>query len=251
MYYFYDGTFLGFLSLIFELFLTKKFDVIIFKKTENPIFEGYLVETSLENAQKVYDKLIKSLGKDGFEKIYDCFLSEEKGIELHLLNYIKLSLNFGKAINNYYLPETKKVEDLCKRVNHEAHKFKGLLRFRRLSDGTYFAIINPDFNVLPLIKDHFTDRFSDQNFVIFDEKREMALLFDSFSKISKIRTIKDFDLRLKDYKNTVLLHEEELEYTKLWKGYFNSICIEERKNVFLQKSHMPKKYWENLTETKA
>lgn len=251
MYYFYDGSFLGFLSLIYELFLIRNFDVIILKNTENSIFGGNFIQTSIENSQKVYDKLIKFLGKDNFEKIYICFLSEEKGIELHLLNYIKLGLKFGKNIDKYYLPETKKVEDLCKKTNHEAHKFKGLLRFRKLSDNTFFAIINPDSNVLPLIKEHFIDRFNDQNFVIFDEKRDLALLFDSSSKINKIKQIKEFDIRLKDYKNIDLLHKEEIEYTKLWKGYFKSICIEERTNLSLQKSHMPQKYWENLVETKS
>ena len=251
MYYFYDGTFFGFLTLVYEVFLLGNFDIFILKNYEKGLFIGQEILTDNEKAKKVYDRLVKNLGKDGFDKIFICFLSEEKGIELHLLNYIKSAIKLGKEIDKHFLPEVKKIETLYKKVNHEGHKFKGLLRFRKLKDETYFAIIKPDHNVIPIIKEHFIDRYNDQNFVIYDEKRSIALIFDCNSKKSRVLPIEEFDLRLKDYKNTELLHLEELEYTNLWKGYFESINIKERENKKLQTQHIPQKYWENLNEFNA
>ena len=249
MYYFYDGTFLGFLSLVYQIFLNKNFDIIILKNSSNTLFQGTYVETSFENAEKVYKRLENTLGKENLEKIYSTFLSEENGIELVLLNYINSGLKLGKTITKHFLPEVNKVENLCKRVNHEAHKFKGMLRFRKLLDDTYFAIIKPDYDVIPIITPHFIDRYNDQNFVIYDEKRKKALIFDSYTKKSKITAIEEFDQRLKNYDNHELLHKEEKEYIALWKKYFDSIGIEDRKNTKLQKSHMSSKYWDNLVET--
>jgi len=34
----------------------------------------------------------------------------------------------------------------------------------------------------------------------------------------------------------------------LWKKYFKSMAIEERKNLKLQQQNMPKKYWKYLVE---
>lgn len=251
MYYFYDGSFVGFLTLVYDVFLSGNYDITILKEYENSLFEGIKIETNNEKAKKVYDRLIRAIGLEGFDKIYTCFLSEEKGIELHLLNYIRLSIKLEKEINKHFLPETKKVESLYKKVNHEAHKFKGLLRFRKLKDNTYLAIISPSHNIIPLIKEHFIDRYNDQNFVIYDEIRKYALMFDSVSKTNRILPIEDFDERLKNYKNTELLHQEEVEYTSLWKGYFESINIKERENKKLQKQHIPMKYWDNLNEFKS
>ena len=35
---------------------------------------------------------------------------------------------------------------------------------------------------------------------------------------------------------------------KLWKEFFNTIGIKERKNLKCQKNFMPKKYWKNIIE---
>lgn len=248
MYYFYDGSFLGFLSLVYEIFSINNFDIIILKINERGIFEGTNIDTNEEKSYKVYSKLLAILGKDEIDKIFTCFLSEENNIELFLIKYIKLALKYKKSINKHFLPETKKIEDVYKTVTREAHKFKGFIRFRKLKDNTYLAIINPDNNIIPIIKDHFIDRFNDQNFVIYDEKRKFALIFDCATKNNKIIPLKEFDIRLKNYSNTELLHKEELEYTSLWKSYFSSINIEERGNKKLQSQHVPLKYRDNLIE---
>lgn len=248
MYFFYDGSFLGFLSLVYEVFLINNFDIFILKLSEKGIFDGNSVDTNEENAYKVYSKLVSSLGRERVDKIFTCFLSNEDNIEVHLIKYIRQALKYGKNIDKYFFPEVKKVEDIFKTVTREAHKFKGFIRFRKLKDNTYISIICPDNNILPVIKDHFIDRFNDQNFVIYDEKRKVALIFDSSSKNNKIIPINEFDKRLKNHSNTELLHSEELEYTSLWKSYFSSINIEERVNKKLQSQHVPKKYRDNLIE---
>lgn len=45
-----------------------------------------------------------------------------------------------------------------------------------------------------------------------------------------------------------LLHEGEDFYQKLWRSYFKHITIEERKNLKLQRQHMPRRFWRYLPE---
>lgn len=42
--------------------------------------------------------------------------------------------------------------------------------------------------------------------------------------------------------------ETELGYRKLWKQFYNTIAIEARYNPKCRMTHMPKRYWENMTE---
>ena len=54
------------------------------------------------------------------------------------------------------------------------------------------------------------------------------------------------DFNLED-SNKLSLYEDE--YQKLWKTYFKSTTIEERKNLQLQARMMPKRYWKHIFET--
>lgn len=42
--------------------------------------------------------------------------------------------------------------------------------------------------------------------------------------------------------------EKELEYRKLWCGFFESIAIEARKNPALQSQNIPKRFWKDTVE---
>jgi probable DNA metabolism protein len=42
--------------------------------------------------------------------------------------------------------------------------------------------------------------------------------------------------------------DDEKEYRKLWKKFYDSVAIEERKNEKCRMGQMPKRYWKNLTE---
>ena len=41
---------------------------------------------------------------------------------------------------------------------------------------------------------------------------------------------------------------EEAEWQRLWKGFFDSIAIEARKNPKLQGQNLPKRFWKNMVE---
>jgi probable DNA metabolism protein len=45
-----------------------------------------------------------------------------------------------------------------------------------------------------------------------------------------------------------VLNEGDAFYQTLWKSYFENISIKERKNLRLQRQHMPRRFWKYLTE---
>jgi len=61
--------------------------------------------------------------------------------------------------------------------------------------------------------------------------------------------IKDIIGCKKEVKKLEIEYEkEELDIEDLWKTFFQTIAIEERKNERCQKSFMPKKYWKYMIE---
>ncbi|MDR3071976.1 MAG: TIGR03915 family putative DNA repair protein, partial [Clostridiales Family XIII bacterium] len=108
-----------------------------------------------------------------------------------------------------------------------------------------FAKVTPDHDVLEFLAQHFCDRFKNDPFLIWDTRREKALV--AFQKRWYITALSAETIR-----NDVAFRPstEELSYRALWKRYFDTIAIRERTNAKCQKSFMPVRYWGNLPEMK-
>jgi probable DNA metabolism protein len=136
---------------------------------------------------------------------------------------------------------------MSQKVHREKHRMEAFIRFQKSSRGLYFALIHPDFNVLPLIIRHFKNRYADQPWVIYDEKRKYGVHYDG-------NTVQEVTLELHAESQApvisadLLLDEEEALYALLWKDYFRSTNIPARKNMKLHLQHVPKRYWRYLTE---
>ena len=91
------------------------------------------------------------------------------------------------------------------------------VRFEKLQDEVYFSKIEPDFNVLPLIVSHFKNRYRDQKWMIYDLKRQYGIFYD-LSDIQFFEPALEQTQQLKRTEN--ILHEEEIQYQKLWQRYF-------------------------------
>ena len=118
--------------------------------------------------------------------------------------------------------------------------FTGFVRFKEIAPLSFYAQIEPVYNILPIILNHFTLRFSDQNFIIHDLKREKAIMYNKESSI-----ITDLS-KDEGYLLSNLNNDENFE--SLWKTFYKSVNIKERENSKLRNQHMPKRYWNHLTE---
>ncbi len=249
MNYTYDGTFQGLLSVVYERFKRRAYKGSIGRRDEGTLFQGEYIKTDSERSERVFDKLEATAGRGVVRKTFMAFLSEKMGIEDDIFSYICSLIKREGSIEGIYLRSVESIDRAAMRASHEAHKFKGFVRFRRIKDDTYYAIITPDCNVLPLIGDHFAGRFSDQDFVIHDVRRGMALVYSRETRISEISRLTGVSEELLTYaEGSALLHGEEEGYMDLWRTFFDAVSIEGRKNPRCQRNFMPKKYWRDLIE---
>ena len=248
----YDSTFEGFLTTVFEIFEYKYQEPQIIKKGDlqhNLFVNPIEVVTDVAKSDRVIKKLKDQLQNDGVRTLIYAFLSEKVGVEDLLFKVIRYAIanksqNIMKDFSN---DAVLQVSQITKSVGREKHRMEAFIRFELLKDGIYFAKIDPDFDVLTLIINHFKNRYQDQKWLIYDLRRRYGVYYDLINV--EIVSL-DLDIKLIENKSTEVLAESEIEYQKLWWEYFDHTNIKERKNTKLHVQHVPKRYWKYLTEKK-
>ncbi len=240
--YLYDGSFYGFLTIVFDSYLTKTLPQKICKK--NTYLSNFLdttieIETNLEKAQRILNGIEKNIGSDTLYNTYYAFLSNEKNKEFNILKYLCNGFIVGPKINhNLTTSYVFKVVSMRKKTLSECHKLKGLLRFQELSNNLSYASIHPDNNILEPLGHHFIKRFASMNFVICDKNRDICFVYNT----KEYKIIHSQNICIPN------ISEDEKKYQELWKLFFKTIFISERNNPRCQMQFMPKKYWQDLIE---
>ena len=252
--YLFDNTLDGLLTAVFDSFFRKQKDVTLLAEGEQlPLFadELYRVSTDAEKAERVWKGLEKHLSKEGLHMITISWLSEERALNQPLFNMIcKVFRQKRDISHNASDEDVLTVRNTCRRVLHEQLRMKQFIRFQKAKDGTYLGVVSPDHNVLPLITDHFSDRFNDQQWLIYDAKRHYGYYYDG-KTVMRV-TFEDeasvpFNLSSGKMDDDILSDNDQL-FQDLWRTYFKDICIKERMNPKKQLSDMPRRYWKYMTE---
>ncbi len=250
----YDGSYIGLLSTIFEVYDRKCEEVSIVNrdKIQGLMFmENMEVVSDYQKASRVLKGLQKKVSQQTMMNIYRCYLSELPGIEnsiLQLIQYIFSSTqNIESDYGNKYVIE---IAQIARRVGREKHRFEAFVRFENIGDKLFYAPIDPDYNVLPLIIPHFKSRYANQDWIIYDTKRKYGVHYNQQTEQVNEAVI-DFDTITNKLTPTgISFDPEEKLYQGLWQNYFKSVNIPIRKNTKLHLQHVPKRYWKYLVEKK-
>lgn len=238
----YDGSFEGLLTVVYYWFYTEERPEKIIDSTyaqSNLLWEVKSISTELNLAEKVAKGIVKKLGEENFERVMKVYWSEEENRANLIINFLKYGFSVGpKAIEDLANPAVGPFYKASSAVSRESHKLLGLLRFKELSNGIFYAGYESTYNQLFLISPHFADRLSTEVWVIHDLKRELASFYQKGSwHIAPLSAAVE-----------VTLASQEMDFDKLWKTYYEHIAITERKNLKLRTQNMPKKYWKYLNE---
>ena len=249
--YTYDGTFEGFLTCVFECYSRKDFPVDIQSRQgeQRQFFaEKYDIPTNSVKAERVWKGVQKKLSGNNNQLVYYAFLSEETGIEMKIYRFLRrlfsehfnIETDYGDS-DVLYLTQTSQ------KVKKEAMRMMQFVRFQRTKDGFYFCGIEPRYDVIPMVVGHFQKRFTDQKWLLYDLKRSYGVLYGK-DKMEEVEISNKHFNRLNGQVKENILEEGEEFYQKLWKSYFRHMTIPERKNLRLQRQHMPRRFWKYLPE---
>lgn len=247
----YDGSFNGFLTAVFHGFEQKLpyADIQAQGQVQRGLFaETETIFTNKEKAQRVWNG-IRNKSNTAIKHIYFAFLSEQRDIETLLYRYTqKLMGNKANIALDFSDDCVLKINQLAHKVGREKHRMEAFVRFQLTKDQIYFANIEPDYDVLPLISKHFRNRYADQQWIIYDVKRKYGLYYN-LDKV-EIISLDLEDIFSNSIKRNNRLTSAEHEFQDLWQNYFKSTTIKSRINSKLHTQHVPKRYWKYLSEKK-
>jgi probable DNA metabolism protein len=242
--YLYDGSFSGLLT-IFALLRRQRLQATAIHRRE-PEQVGLFcraepVATDEEEAEWLLREVDARMSPASASYLWHAFLSEAAGVEMLLLRYLELGWRVGRRLDSLLShPAVLPVQGLARKVRGEAHRFKGFVRFGELEKDLYYAMIEPEYRVLPLLTDFFSARFACQNWIIHDLRRSEAIVYS--------RERVEWRLLELEVTDKPIYSRLEEDFRRLWQGYFSNLAIKERHNPLLQRNKVPLRYRRNLTE---
>ncbi len=242
LYLVYDGSFDGLLTSVFES-RQKKYkpeNIIPSSAARDNIFADYLMIESDENKSEIItNEIIKKISIDAYGDIFRCYLSDFNDSGKLIYDFTCLGMEQGKKIHNFITDEkVSRFNEAVDKVSKEACRMQGLVRFKKTEDNFYYSEIEPDHNIIYMITPHFRKRFNGENFIIHDIKRKIAAINHRGNcRIQPIEIDRSPEISV-----------DEKLFSSLWRNYFKSIAISERKNPKLQRQFVPVRYRKYLPE---
>lgn len=242
--YCYDGTIAGLFTIYSALLRDgAEPDRISASPPEQQELFGSAINvlTDADAAEQFWGSIKQRLSADSMKMLRRCLLAEHPEQELLVFRYLLLEQKEGGRIDGMLAhPLVAPVWKLSRQVGREAHRYLGFVRFRQVKGGIYYSDISPDHRILLLIGAHFAKRFSDQHWIIHDRRHGEGILYDAQKGEWLL-----LPMELNEQPEPA---PEEEGFQELWRRYFNTLAIPERKNLRLQQGKVPLKVRGCLTE---
>lgn len=155
-----------------------------------------------------------------------------------------------RLVKSIATPEARKLYRMHREVGRSIHLNKGFTRFDISPHGILFAKKDFEHDVVDIIMHFFHTRYP--KFVITIESKGKTYVIDPEGIISTFNQNLKKTVQLLEKKHPINPLLKELNYDEtLWKEYYDSQFIRERKNLKLMQKMMPLKYRDfNAVETR-
>jgi len=238
--YVYDGSLAGFYCCVYESVYGHElpYSIVAQAALQPTLLPVKHIATDRTRALKVRDSVPRRLGQETAAMVEQVFYSCMEEKELALLKFLLLAYREdGRTLQRLGHPLVAPLLAAQKHFLNERHLLLGFIRFSDY-DGVLAARITPKNFVLPYLAGHFMERFPQERLLIYDRTHSAALLCEQGRR--QIIEVEHIDFPAAS--------EEEEHYRALWKRFYHTIAIAARENPRCRMTHMPKRYWENMTE---
>lgn len=210
------------------------------------LFTEYVqVETDTKKTASVIDAVKEKISQQAYRFMMSAVISEYSDRGDAIYQFVTYGFTMGaKVCSALQIPCVERIFAINRAVQNETHFFREFLRFQEVQrePSLLLAVIEPKNRIIPLLTEHFADRFSEEWFVIYDKTHREA----SFHRQDgnwEVRLLTEAEAqRLEE------LTEQKEEYVDLWKTFFHQIAIVERTNKKLQRNMLPLHYRKHMTE---
>lgn len=276
--YVYDGSFEGLLSAIFASYaLHENPSDVVSEGMLQPRLGQCIsnIETNIDHAKRVRQGIRKKCGNFAFRNVLKASLSSDPNAGTAAYRFVRYAMDehknaakacskcrknatckakndMGKcpkrrsrAISDITHPDVEPLFKIARSVSDEAEKIRQFARFEHIRTDDmdfWLAKVNPRDSVVPLVMNHFVERFNIQAFMIYDEVHNLIGVYDGesqyFVQPDSVSELLGIDT----------LASDEATMQNAWKRFYHVLSVEARYNPELRRQLMPKRFWKNLTE---
>lgn len=239
--YLYDGSWEGLLTAFYHACKAKDTYPRIHSHEGSSLFAHYVrVHSDEQIAEQVSAAVLQKISRNALYRAGLLYLSESDDLGCALYRYLLLGFSMGRKVDFFQShASVRHAHEISRRVICESHRFLGLTRFESTNQNVLYAAIEPECNVLPLIAPHFSDRMGREQWIIHDVKRSIAAL----SKTDGRYEILPFSIEYQPH-----LSKDEDFFQALWRRYYRTVSIAQRKNLKLRNRFIPPRYFSHLCE---
>jgi probable DNA metabolism protein len=220
-------------------------DTVLCLSDEPLLFgEDVKVVPDISKTHKVIRTLIRRFGEDDYISLCMALASEDEesaqAVYRTIVRGLKSECPRGHLFDCLADANVHKAFALARGVSTEIGHQKQFLRFQELDNGVLYAKIGAKYDVMVFLMPHFADRLPIENFMIYDEKRNLFGIHPASHNWYLLRG-EEAGMRLE-------LSEEETYYQELFRHFCTTISIEGRRNQKLQKGMLPLRFREYMVE---
>ncbi|MDR2045172.1 MAG: TIGR03915 family putative DNA repair protein [Clostridium sp.] len=248
------------------------------------------VKAEGEKAARVIRTLKRRFGEADYRTICLALASPEpekaQAVYRTVLKGIRGNCAPGHLFDRLADDDIRHVFSLARGAGNECRHLRGFLRFRELAKGILFSEAAPKNNVLTFLMPHFADRLPMENFMVYDGHRDFFAVHPAGREWYLVRggeiaeeaarpegragagtarpgegpaerSVRSEEapgagtVRPEGSPSLWALSEEEKRYRELFCRFCRSIAVKERSNPALQRSLLPLRFREYMTEFQA
>lgn len=201
------------------------------------------VETDLKKAAKVTDSIRSRLSEDIYELVYKAALSQDADRADRIYRFLIYAFHIGPGIIDMLQhPAVFEIFRMNRNLGMEYNHMQGFTRFSQMEEGVLLGRIGPKNDLTVLLANHFADRLSGENWILYDCNRKKAAVHQAGEGWIMVQADSA------GWQKRLQKATDENEYEVLWKAFCESVAIKERSNPRCQMNMLPLRFRPYMTE---
>ena len=238
-YYTCEATLEAMLSCIYDAWTSRKghqnICLLLEPISQYAMFDEYIhVDADLNKVSKVMDAVNMKISPQFYSALVYTSMAYEEDTLDNIYRCMILGFAYGpQALNMVQYKDIMRNQSIRKRLGREVNHFQEFLRFHQVDGDVYVAHFEPKSRIVVALGPVFEDRMPSEHWVIIDDVHREAVIHPKDQHF--------YLQKLNDDEFERLLETEKIndEFTTLWKTFFDSVAIEERKNEKCQRNLYP------------
>ncbi len=218
--------------------------------------EDIQVTPDWEKTRKVMNTLNRRFGESDYLNLCRALAAEDEdkaqAVYRTVVDGLEKKVKEGHLFDNLADDNVNRALALSINTRREIHHLRGFVRFQELENGMLYSKIGPKNNILTFLMPHFSDRLPIENFVLYDERRNLFGIHPAGKQwilfCGEEGTGRGDSSGAEKRLGEIGLSEKELQYQALFRSFCRAITIEGRRNAELQRNMLPLRFREYMFE---